>query len=224
MQVKYEYPHPIPIIFFRIKMIFLGALTETLACPFCSGEMLVQRKSDSSDSDSPVDTADTKMNVEEDDEKSEVTPRKRRKRSNSVSILANEPTDDEETLLPSSYRSPSVFSGETKSPSTADVRGEGDQVYHRHGSSEETLFIVRSVDEALDLLRTQVNSQEKGDIEWNFENCRAIDHRLRLYIDMEILKEPSERFEIMLKVSGRLSKLPRRSWQTTGCLWKSEQT
>lgn len=156
--------------------------------------MLVQRKSDSSGSATPEETL---MSTPSDGnfigKISTVSPRKI-KRSRSVEILANEPTDDEETILPPTYQSQSRASIESENFST--TKNQSNIMW---ASSEETSFTVHSVEEAIDLLRGKLLRGEGG-IEWNYENFAIVDHQLRLHIDMNVLKESDEHFEFLVKV------------------------
>ncbi|XP_055328793.1 serine/threonine-protein kinase 11-interacting protein-like [Paramacrobiotus metropolitanus] len=168
-----------------------GILAEMVACPFCSSEMLVEKKSDSSSSDSPE--ADSHAV----DGTASTSPKKI-KRSSSVAVLANEPTDDEETILPGSYKTPSMG---TLSPPAAERSLENSLYdYGRRDSAEETLFAVHGVDEAMNLLKMDGLAMEAPGFEWSYDDYTAVDHRLRLHVDMNLLTEPDEQFQMIVKV------------------------
>ena len=184
--------------FIRIIVFASGVLAETALCPFCGSEMLVQHKSESSSASvtpeeesspspsSPIATGNLEPPI--------APPT--RQRSSSVVILNSEPSDFDETILASSVRSPirEMFSPDAASPL------DHSSLHERQNSSEETLFSVLSVDSAMQLLRSRSGKGEPGQLEWRYDDYGAVDHRLRLYVDMNVLTDAAEKFALLAKV------------------------
>ena len=179
-------------------------MNEVSVCPFCASEMLVQHKSASSsksvtpeDEGSPSSETLSPPGSSLPSRPSSALPLKR---TNSVVLLADEPEDDEETILPPpSFHTPAV----SPESALADLSKEA---LTREDSSEETLFVVQSIESTMSSLQSSMQSlHQKEILVWNFEDFNVLDHRLRLHIDMNILSAPNEEFMMATKVVSVMS-------------------
>ncbi|GAV02457.1 hypothetical protein RvY_13020 [Ramazzottius varieornatus] len=188
-----------------ISLSVKGTMNEVAVCPFCASEMLVQHKSaSSSKSVTPEDEGSPSsetLSPTSSNLSSRPSCAVAMRRTNSVVLLADEPSFSEETILPpSSFHSPMVSSSESV---LADLTRDS---YGREDSSEETLFSVQNIESTVALLESSAKNLPKDALTWDFEEYKVLDHRLRLHIDMNILTTPDENFMMAAKVEVVLSK------------------